>query len=167
MIGKPLQRAADRSSVHHTGPETGDGIRQVERGERFRLAASDPAESGADAARHHQQARTELVDQPSFERHQPGLEKHEDRERHLDGGLLRVQVLLQRRDEQGPAVLEVRYGHHAENAEEEDQPAVLQQAVVLLGRLGVHGSSRGFVGAVPHPARQTHAFQVRRTSLAT
>src|SRR5207248_5702728 len=50
-------------------------------------------------------------------------------EGHLDRGLLRVELLLQRRHEQGPAVLEVRDRDHAEDAEEQDQPAVLPHDV--------------------------------------
>src|SRR2546427_13124241 len=141
MIGEPFERAADRSAVHHSRAQTGDRVRQVQRGERFRLAAANPSQARADAADHHQQPRTELVHQPSLERHEPGLEENEDREGDLDRSLLGAQVLLQRWHEQGPAVLEVRHRDHAENAEEEDEPAAVQEALELTGRTGVHGET--------------------------
>src|SRR5262249_49732744 len=44
------------------------------------------------------------------------------------------ELLLQRGHEQGPAVLEVRDGHHAENAEEENQPAVVAKTSHFVRR---------------------------------
>src|SRR2546425_9427069 len=141
MIGEPFECAADRSAVHHSRAQTGDRVRQVQRGERFRLPAATPSQARADAADQPQQPRTEPVHQPSLERHEPGLEENEDREGDLDRSLLGAQVLLQRWHEQGPAVLEVRHRDHAENAEEEDEPAAVQEALELTDRTGVHGGT--------------------------
>src|SRR5438309_1453932 len=81
--------------------------------------------------------RAEPVHQPSLERHEPGLEENGDREGDLDRGLLRAQVLLEGGHEQRPPVLEIRHRDHAEDAEEENEPAVFQEAEMLPGWLGL------------------------------
>ena len=131
MIGEPLQRAADRRAVHHSSAEAGDRVRQIQHRQRLGAAAANPAEASAQAADRDEKLRPELIDEPSFERDEPRLQQHEDRERDLDRRLLHPQMLLQRRHEQGPTVLEVRYRNHAEDAEEQDEPAVLQKTFVL------------------------------------
>jgi hypothetical protein len=131
--------ALPTAAVDDARADPGESVGEIEGGQRLGVARPDPADPGEDAADHHQQLGPELVDQPALEGHQPGLEKDEDGEGDLDGRRFLAQVLLQWRHEQRPSVLEVRDGHHAEDAEEEDEPAVVAQAVMLgnRGRIGV------------------------------
>src|SRR5437588_8530442 len=59
----------------------------------------------------------------AFDRHQPGLGEHEDRERDLDRRASPMVFLIDRPDEQRPAVLQVGDHHHADDAEDELTPA--------------------------------------------
>ena len=45
-----------------------------------------PGQSDQHATGHYDAARAEVIDEPAFQRHEPGLAKHEDSERDLDGG---------------------------------------------------------------------------------
>ncbi len=143
VIGKPLERAPDRRAVDHAGADAGESIGEIQRRDRFRAAGAHPAEPGEDPAEHHQEPRSEAVDEPAFEGHEPCFEQDEDREGDLDGRLIHPELLLQRGHEQRPAVLEVRDGHHAENAEEENQPAVVAKTShfvrCALHRIRSHG----------------------------
>src|SRR5439155_5246152 len=94
------------------------------RGQGLGPPAADPAESRRGAPEHHEEPRPEPVHQPPLEGDQPGLEENEDRERDLDEGLFLPEVGLEWRYEQRPAVLEVRYRHHADHAGDKDEPAV-------------------------------------------
>src|SRR6516162_7328889 len=61
------------------GTGAGESIGEVQRRDRVRAAGAHPAEPGEDPAEHHQELRSEAVDEPAFEGHQPCLEQDEDR----------------------------------------------------------------------------------------
>ena len=60
--------------------------------------------------------RDEPVDEPALYRNQPGLRSDENAECHLDGSGAPVIFLIDRIDEQRPAVLQVGDHHHADDA---------------------------------------------------
>src|SRR6516162_1930431 len=60
--------------------------------------------------------RDEPVDEPALYRNQPGLRNDENAECHLDGSGAPVIFLIDRIDEQRPAVLQVGDHHHADDA---------------------------------------------------
>src|SRR4029077_20633105 len=127
MVGEPLQCAPDSCAVHNPGSEPSDGVGEVQSGERLGLSAPIPAEPRQNSPEHDKKPRPEHVNKPPFEGHQPRLKKDENSESDLDERLLNIQVFLQRTDEQCPTVLEVRHRHHAEHAEKENYPAVVEE----------------------------------------
>src|SRR3954447_18558014 len=56
--------------------------------------------------------RAVFIDEPAFDRHQPGLEQHEQRKRPLDRGAIPSELLLDVGDEECPTILVVGYHHH-------------------------------------------------------
>src|SRR5438552_3761582 len=69
-------------------------------------------------------ARAELVDEPAFDGHEPGLGRHEDREGDLNVGAAPMEPRVDRIDKVGPAVLQVRDHHHADDPCDQLKPTV-------------------------------------------
>ena len=68
-------------------------------------------------------ARAVFVDEPGFDRNQPGFRHHEQREGQLDRGAAPVKFRVDRIDEQRPAILQVGDHRHADDAHRKLQPA--------------------------------------------
>jgi hypothetical protein len=127
-IRKPLYRAADAGRIDRAAAGTGERRPDIERGQRIRLRIEDPAEGDEDAAGGDDQLRSalraELVDDPALERRQPGLKRDEDAEGELDVGDGPTLRLAHRRDEEGPAILQIGNHHHADDAGGELPPTI-------------------------------------------
>jgi hypothetical protein len=116
---KPLQRIADAGAVHRAGADAADRGGNIEHGQRIRDRVQRPGNADQNAANQHDNLGPEAIDEPAFDRHQPCLGKHKDAERHLDRGAAPMILLIDRRDEQRPAVLQVGDHHHADDADGE------------------------------------------------
>src|SRR6185312_15164405 len=103
--------------------EAGDRAADIELPELRCLGIDEPGEESADAAGQHHPARTDAVDNPALEGHQPGFEQDEDREGDLNLRLAPSELVLDRQDEERPAVLQVGDRRHAGDAENELNPA--------------------------------------------
>ncbi len=122
-VGEPLQRVADAGTIDDAGADAAERGGNVEQRQRVGIGVHDPGDGDQHAAQTNHDARAELVDQIAFERHQPRLGDDEDRERDLDRGASPVVFLVDRIDEESPAILQVRDHHHADDAEYELSPA--------------------------------------------
>ncbi|MNL10547.1 hypothetical protein D3C87_1313490 [compost metagenome] len=121
-VGKPLERIAHAGAIYRASPYAADGRSEVQHRQRRRHRVQRPRNRAEQAAAHHHRARAVLVDQIALDRHQPGLGDHENGERHLDGRAAPVVFVIDRIDEQGPAVLHVGNHRHADDAEYELRP---------------------------------------------
>ena len=90
----------------------------------------DPRDADQHAADQHDDLGPEAVDEPALERHQPCLGQHEDGEGHLDRSAAPAILLVDRIDEQRPAVLQVGDHHHADDASTELKPAIRRASSV-------------------------------------
>ncbi len=140
--GEPLQRVADAGPVDRACADAGDDLGNVVLGERAGIGIHDPADRTQDTAEENHDARTEFVDEPALDRHQPGLEQYEKRERDLDRGPVPTEFLLDVRHEKRPAVLQVGDHHHAGDADDELHPRIREYRSVLEILSG--GSFHGF-----------------------
>ena len=122
-IRKPFQRVADAGAVDRAGADAADDGGGVEQRQRVRVGIQHPGQRDHHAAEHDDDARAVFVDEPGFDRDQPGLGHHEDREGELDRGAAPVIFRVDRIDEQRPAVLQVRDHRHADDAHDELKPA--------------------------------------------
>ena len=121
-VGEPFQRVADAGAVDRAGPDAADRGGDIEEGQRIGDRVHRPGDADQHAADQHDDLGAEAIDEPALDRHQPGLRQHEDAERHLDRGPAPVVLLVDRVDEQRPAVLQVGDHHHADDADHELQP---------------------------------------------
>ena len=80
----------------------------------------------------HDPARPEAVDEIALDRHEPGLDQHEDGEGHLDGLAAPVEFRVDGIDEQRPAVLQVRDARHADDADDQLHPGIAQGRASVL-----------------------------------
>src|SRR6185437_16083825 len=117
-LAEPFDRVTDTGTVNAAGADATDDTAGIERTEGCRLGIDDPGSRDQEPAEHDYRARPEAIGQIRLERHQPGLEQHEERKGHLDGRLAPVVVRIDRLDEDGPAVLQVRDHRHAHYAGE-------------------------------------------------
>ncbi|MNM98068.1 hypothetical protein D3C81_1105890 [compost metagenome] len=121
-IGEPLQRVAHASAIHRARAQAADCRRDVQHGQRRRHRVKGPGNGAQQAATHHYRARAVLVDEVALDRYQPGLRHDEDGECHLDRGAAPVVFIVDRVDEQRPAVLHVGDHRHADHAEDQLHP---------------------------------------------
>src|SRR5262249_50548608 len=121
-VGEPLESIAHRTAIDHAGANTADCRAEANHTKRVCDRIDDPGDCNqhAGAADHH--ARTELVDQVSFNRHQPCFGQHEDCEGDLNRRASPVVFLIDRPHKQRPAVLQVGDHHHANDTEDELTP---------------------------------------------
>ncbi len=122
-IGKPFQRRTDAGAVDGACADAADGGGDIKEEQRGRDRIEPPGDAAQDAADQDDDARSEFVDEPAFDRHQPGFHDHEDRERDLDLRPPPAMLLADRIDEQGPAILEIGHHRHADDADRQLQPA--------------------------------------------
>ena len=122
-IRKPLERVADAGAVNRAGADARDGRRDVE----HRQCACDridrPGDGHKYAAESDDEPRTEAIDEPAFDRHQPGFGGDEDAEGNLNCGGAPMVFLIDRIDEERPAILQVGDHHHADDAADELAPS--------------------------------------------
>ena len=78
-----------------------------------------PRDAAQQATDQHDRTWPEPIDEVAFDRHQPGFREHEDRERDLDRRAAPAIFVVDRIDEQGPAVLQVGDHRHADDADEQ------------------------------------------------
>ena len=124
LVGKPFQGIADAGAVDGAGANAADRGGDVEHGQRTDIGVQHPRDADQHAADHHDDLGAVAVDEPAFDRHQPCLGEHEDAESDLDGGTVPAELLSDRSHEQCPAVLQVGDHHHADDADDQLQPAV-------------------------------------------
>ena len=117
LVGKPFQRVADAGAIHATGADARDDHAEVEAVEGGRLRVDRPADGAEDAADENDDARAVFIDEPTFDRHQPGFEQHEQRKGPLDRSAIPPEFLLDVRDEEGPTILVIGDHHHGEDAD--------------------------------------------------
>ena len=122
-VGKPFQRVADRSAVNHARADAANRGAEVQQEQRVSHRVDDPCDAHEHAAAGDHDPRTKPVDQVAFDRDEPGLRQHEDREGELNRGAAPVVFLIDRPDEQRPPVLQIRDHDHADDAEEQLSPA--------------------------------------------
>ena len=124
LVGKPFQRVADAGAVDAAGADARDDHAEIEAVERGRLGVDRPSDGAEDAADENDEARAVFIDEPAFDRHQPGFEQHEQREGPLDRGAIPAEFLLDVGDEERPAVLVVGDHHHRADADSQLRPAI-------------------------------------------
>ena len=124
LVGKPFQRIADAGAVDAAGADARDDMAEIEAVQRGGLGVDRPADGTQNATNQHHDARAVFVDEPALDRHQPGLEQHEQREGPLDRGAIPSELLLDVRDEESPAILVVRDHHHGADADRQLRPAI-------------------------------------------
>ena len=124
LVGKPFQRVADAGAVHAAGADAGDDHAEIVAVERGRLGVDRPSDGAEDAADQNDDARAVFIDEPAFDRHQPGLEQHEQRKCPLDRGAIPSEFLLDVGDEESPAILVIGDHHHREDADGQLRPAI-------------------------------------------
>ncbi|KAK0339965.1 hypothetical protein LTR94_032433, partial [Friedmanniomyces endolithicus] len=100
-----------------------DGRASVEAGQAGGLRVDDPGQADEDGPEGDHHARTEFIDEVAFERCEPGLDDDEQREGDLDAGPRPAELTLDFGNEQGPCILDVRGGDHADDADGELEPA--------------------------------------------
>jgi len=121
-VGEPLQGVADAGAVDAACTDAADGCSDVQHGERLGDRVQHPGDGDQHAADQHHDLRPEAVDDPAFDRHQPGFHDDEDGERDLDRRAAPMEFRVDRPDEQRPPVLQVGDHHHADDADEKLQP---------------------------------------------
>ncbi len=125
-VGEPFHGVADAGGIDGAGANAGYHGAEVKRPERSSLGVEQPADRDKNAAgRDHQfrAARAERVDDPSFERGEPGFQRDEDAECDLDFGNIPGIRFGHRADEVGPAILKIGDHRHADDADDKLHPA--------------------------------------------
>ena len=122
-VRKPFQRVADAGAVDRAGADAGDDGGGVQHRQRVRVGIQNPGHRDHHAAEHDDDARAVFIDEPGFDRDQPGLGHDEDREGELDRGAAPVIFRIDRIDEQRPAILQVGDHRHADDAHDQLKPA--------------------------------------------
>ncbi len=89
LVRKPLERVAYAGAVDAARADARDDGADIEMHEARRVCVDHPAERGAERAADHDGTRPELVDEPAFDRNQPGFGDDENGECGLDRGLPR------------------------------------------------------------------------------
>ena len=123
LVGKPFQRVADAGAVDAAGADACDDHAEVVAVERGGLGVDRPSDGAKNAADENDEAGAVFVDEPAFDRHQPGFEQHEERERPLDRGAIPAEFFLDVGDEECPAILVVGDHHHCGDTDRELRPA--------------------------------------------
>src|SRR6266581_4483775 len=73
LVGKPFQRIADAGAVDAAGADAGDDHPEIIAVERGCFGVDRPSDGAKDAANQNDNTRTVFIDEPAFDRHQPGL----------------------------------------------------------------------------------------------
>ena len=145
-VGKPLQGVADAGAVDRARTDAADGRGRVEVPEGIRVGVHHPADPAQEAAEHRDDPRAVAIHEPALNGNEPGLGEDEDREGPLDRGALPAELLLDRIDEQRPAILQVGDHRHAEHAEKELPPSSERRAIGLVE----YGSGNGIIATDGH-----------------
>ena len=124
MVRKPLQRVANGSSVDDAGADTAQSVPEVQAGDRLRVARADPAQRDQDRANTQHESRSDSIDQVSFKRYEPGFQSDEQRKGPLNRDQRDVQMGLYGFGEESPGILQVRDGHHRDDAGDELDPTI-------------------------------------------
>ena len=112
-IREPLQCATHAGAVYGAGADTADGSRDVQKGERIGIGVHHPADAAQQTAEQNDNPWAVLVDEPAFDRDQPGFGQNEDGERDLNRGASPPIFVVHRLDEQRPTILQVGDHRHA------------------------------------------------------
>jgi hypothetical protein len=143
-IGKPFERVADACPVDTARADTPQRRPEIEQRQRIGDRVQAPGDGDEGAARERDRQGAEPVDEPALERHQPGLAQDEDREGDLNGGASPFVLGVDRMHEQRPAMLQAGDHHHAGDAGQELDPAIMENA--RHGRRCSGASSRNWHG---------------------
>jgi hypothetical protein len=131
-VGKPFDRIADAGGIDGAGAGAGQHRPEIEQAQRSGHRVDDPGDRHQHAAEGDHQLRpglrAKLIDDPSFERRQPSLERDEDAEGDLDIGDGPVMGSMDRMNKQRPTILQVGDHHHADDGEDQLCPAVRLRA---------------------------------------
>ena len=133
-IGKQFQCLTDAGPVYGTGADSTQGRRQVEQEKRVCNRVQSPRQADQKSGNHDHPLRAEAVHEIALHRHQPGFGEHENSKCHLDRWLAPVEFVVDRIDEQRPAVLKIGDHRHADDADDQLPPAT--------GRGGTHVARR-------------------------
>ncbi|MNS95806.1 hypothetical protein D3C72_1300780 [compost metagenome] len=153
-VREPFQGVVDAGGIDRPDANPAHCRAEVEARQGGGLRVDDPGRADEQRAERHHQAWAKLVDEVALHRREPGLDQHEQRERHLDLGAWPAVGLLDFRHEQRPGVLDVGRGHHADDAKGELDPAGPFRCLLVRGECGggwaSHGALPGsFVVACP------------------
>ncbi len=120
--GEPLQGVSNTGAVHTPGADAADCGCGIQHGKRAGDRVDRPGDGHQEGATHHHPARAEPVDEITLDGNQPGLNEYKQCEGHLDRGPTPVIFLINRIDEQRPAILEIGNAGHADDADSQLQP---------------------------------------------
>jgi len=126
VIGKPFQRIADAGSVHRAGADAAEDGADVKQRQRIGVGVQHPGKGDHHRAKLDDNAGAKFVDEPGFDRNQPGLRHHEQGEGELDRGATPVKFRVDRIDEQRPAILQVCDHRHADETHHQLHPAIIR-----------------------------------------
>ncbi len=124
VIRKPFHRVADEGGIDRAGAGARHGAAQVEHLERPGKRVDDPAERHKKTACGDNHFRPESIGKPAVDRCEPGLERDEDTERHLDRGNRPLMVRCHRVDEIRPTVLVIGDQDHANDPDDQHGHAI-------------------------------------------
>ena len=112
MIDRYIAFNAARKQSRSFAPQVAGALRDGKIDEAIRVAERN------------QKSRPKFVHQPALKWNQPGFEQNKNCDGDLDDCRLHFEVILERLDEQGPAILIIRDCDHADDARSEDNPAI-------------------------------------------
>src|SRR5262249_45153833 len=145
LVGKPLERVADARAVDAARADASHDLGGVVAGrtaEGRGVGIHHPTQAGEDTAEQNDELGPPLVDEPAFDGNQPRLKQNEQGKGDLDLSPLPVERLLDIGHKERPTVLQVGDHHHADDADDELNPAKHSaRASRLRLRQRVHSAS--------------------------
>ncbi len=81
-VREPFEGIANAGAIDAAGTGTSQGGPNIEQGQGIGNRVQGPCRADQDAATKNHVARTETVDQVTFDRHQPGFDQYEEAERY-------------------------------------------------------------------------------------
>src|SRR5439155_698256 len=123
-IRKPLERIPDAGAVDRARAHTADRSGDIQERERIGIGIHCPRDAAKNAACQNDQPRAVAVHEIAFNRDQPCFEQDKYGERDLNRSASPVIFRVERIDEQRPSVLQVGDHRHAQNADQQLEPAI-------------------------------------------
>ena len=140
----PFQCIAHAGAVDRPGSDAGQCAGNVQQRQRRRVRIQGPCKSDEHASEADNNSRSEPINKPSLDGHEPSLCGNEDAERHLDRRSAPMVLGINGVDEQGPTVLQVGDHDHADYTAYKLNPAIdFTFAIDLAFALRSHCSQPG------------------------